>query len=49
MTTVSGAIVAPEFLQHLVDNALAGEAVMSGKKEETAVTKPRSSKAPKAG
>lgn len=49
MTTVSGAIVVPEFLQHLVGNALAGEAAISGKKEETVVTTPQSSKAPKAG
>lgn len=46
MTTVSAAIVPPEFFQHLVGNALADEATTSGKKEETAVTKPRSSNAP---
>jgi hypothetical protein len=45
MTTVSGAIVVPEFLQHLVGNALADEAAISGKKEENVVTTPQSSKA----
>jgi len=37
MTTVFGAIVAPEFFPHLRGNALTDEAARSGKKEEAVV------------